>query len=191
MRSSLPAAAFFALLTGALGGAAPAAAQQARTGSVLDETMVPEGRVRPQLSVIFSSWNRRFGRADDGTEGLEPLGQDLTDPTSLSLFPGVPTLQDAVRTATGLPDWDPVLGSSSGRVKQDVTTIDLGLHIGVFDWLTVGAVLPRIQPRTVVDYLFVPDTTGANLGINPAITNSTAVESFLTSAAAADANWPS
>jgi hypothetical protein len=163
-----------------------AAAQQARTGSVVDETLVPHGRVRLQLGVIFSRWDTRFGRLPDGSEPLEKLGQDLTDPTSLSLYPGMPTLQDAVQNVTGLADFDPILGSTDGRVTQDITTIDFGASVGVFDWLTLGAVLPWVQTRTVIDQYFAPDSINGNLGLNPTISNRSGVDSFLGSAATAD-----
>jgi hypothetical protein len=163
-------------------------AQQARTGSVMDHTMVPRGRVRLGVEAIYTSWDERFGWAPDGTTQLEELGSDLTDPTSLSLYPGMPTLRGAVRDLTGLPGYDPVLGSTDGRISQSVITADLGLHVGVFDWLTVGAVLPRARTRTTVDQYFAPDTVAGNLGLNPTITDGGAVDAFLGSTIAADAN---
>ncbi len=186
MRSSLPAVALLLLASTLPATSAEVAGQQARTGSVLEHTLVPHGRARAQLGLVFSSWNRRFGLAPDGTEELEPIGRDLTDPTSLSLFPGMPALQGAVRDATGLSAWDPVLGATSTRIKHDVTTIDFGLHVGVFDWLTVGGVLPWVETRTVVDQLFVPDTVAGNLGVSPTVFNASGVELFLASASGAD-----
>jgi hypothetical protein len=187
MRFSLPAVVLCALVLGLPGSVRTAAAQQARTGSVLDESMVPRGRARAQLGIVFSSWNRRFGRAMDGSESLEPLGEDLTDASALSLFSGTPTLRSSIRDLTGLSTWDPVLGSTAARVKQDITTIDFGLHVGVFDWLTVGAVLPWVQPRTVVDLFFEPDTVSGNLGVSPRISDAAGVDAFLAGASAADA----
>jgi hypothetical protein len=164
-----------------------AEAQQARTGSIVDQTLVPHGRVRLQFGGVFSRWDTRFGRLPDGSEPLEKLGTDLTDPTSLSLYPGMPTLQEAVRDLTGLTDFDPILGSTDGRITQDITSIDFGLHVGVFDWLTVGAVLPWVQTRTVIDEYFAPDTLTGNLGLNPTISNRGGVDAFLNSALTADA----
>jgi hypothetical protein len=186
MRLSLTAVTAAAVLLGPLLAVEHAFAQQARTGSVVDETLVPNGRVRLGLGTIFSSWDQRFGRFPDGSEGVEALGADLTDPTSLSLYPGMPLLQGAVRDLAGLPDYSPVLGSTDGRVTQQIKTIDFGVHLGVFDWLTVGAVLPWVETRTVIDEYFAPDSS-ANLGLSPMMTDAAAVDGFLSSTVVADA----
>jgi hypothetical protein len=149
--------------------------------------MVPRGRVRFQAFAKFEAWDQRFGRLPDGSEPLERLGDDLTDPTSLSLFPGMPTLQEIVRDVTGDGMYVPVMGSTDGRITQDLTRVDWGVDVGVFDWLTVGAVLPWVRPRTVVDVFFAPDSLGGNVGLNPMITAPTTVTSFLGSTFAADA----
>jgi hypothetical protein len=157
------------------------------SAQVVEETMVPRGRVRFQAFVKFEAWDQRFGRLPDGSEPLERLGDDLTDPTSLSLFPGMPTLQEIVRDVSGDGTFTPVMGSTDGRITQDLTGVDWGIDVGVFDWLTVGAVLPWVRPRTVVDVFFAPDSLGGNVGLNPTITAPTTVTSFLGSTLAADA----
>jgi hypothetical protein len=161
--------------------------QQPRTGSIVDHTLVPHGRVRLQVGAVFSRWDTRFGTAADGSTVLQKLGEDLTDPTSLSLYPGMPTLQNTVRDVTGLSAYEPILGSTDGRITQDITTVEFGAAVGVFDWLTVEAMLPWVQTRTVVDEFFVPDTLTGNLGLNPTITNAGAADAFLSSTGTADA----
>ena len=164
-------------------------AMVAATGSagaqVLDQTLVPGGRLRLQAHGAFDTWDTRFGRAPDGTEGEESLDDDLTDPTTLSLFPGVSALTTIVRDVTGLAGYAPVLGSTTGRVTQDVTRIDFGAHLGIFDWLTVGVVVPWMRTRTALDVHFEPDTLAGNVGVNPAVTNASAVDAFLGSTASA------
>lgn len=146
--------------------------------------MVPGGRVRLQASPVFESWDSRFGRGPGDTSITERLGADLTDPTTVSLFPGIATLTGAVRDVVATP-FDPVLGSTAALVRQDVTRIDFGAHLGVFDWLTVGAVLPWMRTRTAVDVSFFPDTANATLGLNPSIGSSGLVQDFLASTAVA------
>jgi len=153
---------------------------------VLDHTMVPRGRLRLQAHPVFTSWDSRFGRAADGTSRVESLGDDLTDPTALSLFPGLSTLTRSVEDLTAIP-FDPALGASAASVQQDVTRIDFGGHVGVFDWLTVGVVVPWARTRSAIDVAFAPDSTNANLGLNPAFTSSAQVDAFLGSIDAADA----
>jgi hypothetical protein len=72
-----------------------------------------------------------------------------------------------------------MFGSTESRVSHDITRIDFGAHIGVFDWLTVGVVVPRIKTRSVVDVLFVPDTLTGELGLTPLSTNRSGVDLFL------------
>jgi hypothetical protein len=175
-----------ALIALALGGA-PAA------GQLLDATLVPRGRLRLQAHPSFTAWDSRFGVAPDGTEREEELGGDLTDPTGLSIYPGASAMIGAVESIIGAP-YAPTLGDARGRVTQDVTRIDFGGHVGVFDWLTVGVVVPWMQTRTAVDLFFAPDSAGgSDLGISPAVTSGSSVQSYLTglegaaSAAAANA----
>jgi hypothetical protein len=162
--------------------AAPSLGAQA-----LDQTMVPRGRLRLQASPISWSWDTRFGRAVDGSESTERLGDDLTDPTGLSLFPGIPTLTQMVREITGDAAYDPVLGPTDGRITQEMNRIEFGGDIGVFDWLTIGAVVPWVRNRTAVDLIFRPDTINGNLGLNPTITDPGGVDAFLGSTVSADA----
>jgi len=156
------------------------------SGQVLDHTLVPFGHVRIQASPVFESWDSRFGRATDGSESVERLGADLTSPSALSLFPGIASLTEAVQALVAA-DFTPVLGSAEGFVRQDVTRVEFGAHIGVLDWLTIGAVVPWTQTRTTMDVFFTPDSTNANVGLNPAVTEPSAVASFLASAASASA----
>ena len=158
------------------------------TAQVMDQTMVPRGRIRLQAHPTFESWDTRFGRLPDGSKTKEQLGDDLTDPTSLTLFPGMPSLQNIVRDVTGDGAYLPVLGRTDGRITQDITQVDWGLEIGLFDWLTLGAVLPWVRPRTVLDVHFVPDTENGNLGLNPTITAPASVTTFLGSTMSADAS---
>ncbi|MBW2460146.1 MAG: hypothetical protein JRH11_00780 [Deltaproteobacteria bacterium] len=166
---------------------APGLGAGALSAQVLNETMVPRGRIRVQAHAVFDAWDSRFGRSADGSESIEALGDDLTDPTSLSLFPGMPTLQNIVRDVTGDGGFSPVVGSTDGRITQDITRANWGIDVGVFDWLTVGAMLPWIRPRTALDVFFVPDSLNGNLGLNPTITAPASVTTFLGSTLAADA----
>lgn len=153
---------------------------------VLDHTMVPKGRIRLQASPVFESWDTRFGRGP-ARASEEELGQDLTDPTTLSLFPGIASLATAIQEVTAAP-FDPVLGATAGLIRQDITRIEFGGHIGVTDWLTVGAVVPWTRTRSVVDVAFTPDSLNANLGLNPSITAPSSVDLFLSSASSAQAS---
>ena len=108
---------------------------------VSDETLVPQGRLRLQFNPSFTAWDRRFGKHTEGgalVSGEEALGSDLTDESGAALFPAVADLENHLRALSGNGTYSGVLGATSGRVSQDVTRIDLGAHVGVFDWLTIG-----------------------------------------------------
>lgn len=155
---------------------------------VVDDAMVPAGRVRLQMFPVFTSWDSRFGRTADGVTGRESLGDDLTSDSAESVFPGTASLVSAIESMTGTAGYAPTLGTATGRVSKDITRVEFGGHIGVFDWLTVGAVLPWTRTRTNVDLYFVPDTINGDLGLNPAAANATAVNSFLQAISSAEAS---
>ncbi len=155
---------------------------------VLDETLVPKGQFRLQLHGSFDSWESRFGRAPDGTEGVEQLGDDLTDPATWSLFPGFSDFRSSIRSLTGDAGYDPVLGETRGRVTQDVSTILWGGDLGVFDWLTVGGVIPWTRPRSAIDVAFTPPSDSVvDIGLNPLITSAGETAGFLQSVSDASA----
>lgn len=168
MRRSLA----LALVLTALGGGTVAA-------QAIDDALVPRGRVRLQMFPVYTSWDSRFGRTADGVTGEEELGQDLTTSSAESLFPGTASLVAAIASMSGDAGYTPVLGETVGRVSKDVTRIEFGAHIGVFDWLTIGAVLPWTRTRTNVDLLFTPDTLTGDLGVNPVSTDPGGVSAFL------------
>lgn len=153
---------------------------------VVDDALVPKGRVRLQMFPVYTSWDSRFGRTADGTTGREDLGEDLTSGSAETLFPGTASLRAAIESMTGSPGYSPVLGETVGRVSKDVTRVEFGGHIGIFDWLTIGAVLPWTRTRTNVNVYFRPDTINGTLGLNPVATNG-GVSTFLDALASADA----
>lgn len=149
-------------------------------GQAMDRTMVPRGQLRLQAHPVFTSWDRRFGGAEGSSGAIEELGQDLTAGNTAELFPGFEDLRAAVRDLTGIADYVPTLGPTSSRVQQEMTSIDFGAEVGLFEWLTVGIQVPWTQTRTVVDVLHSP--SAADLGLNPTLSNPASVTSFLASA---------
>ena len=170
--------ALFGLLT--LIAAGPLSAQ------VLDDTLVPRGSLGFEISPVFTSWDTRFGRAA-GVNLREPLSDDLTSGTAQTLYPGAESLRAAIAALSGNAGYTPVLGSTQAYVAKDVTRVEFGAHVGVFDWLTVGAVLPWSRTRTSVDVHFRPDTLAGDLGLNPTMTGASGVSSFLQALASAEA----
>lgn len=146
-------------------------------GQTMVSPLVPRGHVRLDAVPTFTSWHARFGLVD-GMDVVEELGPDLTDPTGKSLFPGLTTLEESLRELAGLPGYQANLGSTSSEIAHDLTRWDLGVRVGVFDWLTLGAVVPYVKTNTAIDVSFRPDSAGG-LGFNPFAEGDPAVTSLL------------
>jgi hypothetical protein len=158
------------------------AAQEIRYEPLLSP-LVPGGQVRLGFDPGFTSWDSRFGlRTENGTtvEEEEPLGNDLNDATGFTLFPGLATMQDDLDALTDQTNSPLNLGETQGSVTKNVTRLDFSAHVGVFDWLTVGATLPWVKTRTASELLFRPDAD-VNLGVNPMATDQGAVSGYLQS----------
>lgn len=161
----------------------------ARAGAqVLDDALVPGGRLRLEMTPIYTTWDSRFGRTESGETGREALGEDLTTNDAASLFPGVESLRTAIASMSGMPSYSPTLGETESRVSKNVTRVEFGAHLGIFDWLTVGVVLPWTRTRANVDVNFRPDTTSERLGRNPSATDPTTVDTFLQALQGAEAD---
>lgn len=159
---------------------APASGQWLQSGQ-LQTPLVPGGHLRLGFDPGFTSWDTRFGmRTEDGTviEEEEPLGLELNDPAGFSLFPGLATLQSDLGALTDRVNPPVNLGETQGSVTKNITRLDFGAHLGIFDWLTVGATLPWVKTRTALELLFRPDG-GVNLGLNPALSGDPGLESYL------------
>ncbi len=157
----------------------PAGAQLA------DETLVPAGRARLLVQPVYTYWDQRFGLDESGATRRESLGADLTGPVDASLFPGITALEDAIRALAPGTALQASPGRSEGLVQHDVTRVETGLHLGVFDWLTVGVMVPWVKNRTTVDVAFHPDSAGGDVGLSPAITDNEAVTAYLAALSAA------
>ncbi|MCG6957853.1 MAG: hypothetical protein LJF04_17825, partial [Gemmatimonadetes bacterium] len=124
--------------------------------------------VQLSFTPTFSSWDHRYGLSTSGgSSEVQPLGADLTDPAGVSPFPGIALLKEDLAALTGQGDFTPTIGSLSGLVTKNVTRLESGLRLGVFDWLTLGAMVPYVKTRTAIDVAFHPDSAGATLGMNP------------------------
>lgn len=159
-----------ALITGDLHSQAPT------------HVLVPKGYVSVLFNPSFDNWNSRFGKRLEGgilVEEEEPLGLDLTDQAGTSLFPSIGKLEEQIRALTGDPSYSGILGAADGLVVHDVTRIDMGAHVGVLDWLTLGVVAPLVKNRTVFEMNFRPDSLNSDLGLNPRISNDAQVTGFL------------
>ncbi len=144
----------------------------------MSDPLVPRGRVRLDFAPSVSFWDTRYGIGPDGQNVEEALGMDLTDERGVGLFPGITTLEETLRSLSGDEGFEGRVGSTVGRLNREVTRLDFGLRLGVFEWLTVGASVPYVRGRSTLDFAFRADST-ANLGLNPASAGGQGVSDLL------------
>ncbi|MBN2451505.1 MAG: hypothetical protein JXR77_14025, partial [Lentisphaeria bacterium] len=154
------------------------AAPVGAAGQTMSDPLVPRGRVRLDFAPSISFWDTRYGIGADGKDVEEALGMDLTDERGVGLFPGITTLEETLRSLSGDAGFEGRVGSTVGRLNKEVTRLDFGLRLGVFDWLTVGASVPYVRGRSTLDFAFRADST-ANLGLNPASSGGQGVSDLL------------
>ena len=185
-RQRPPSGAFgLVMLSVCLAGVAPGSASTQEVSGPL----VPPGRLRFEVSTLYLYSDARFGsRIDDETlvEEEEPLGFDFSDASvGARLFPGLETLEQDLATATGGAVEPLILGSTRAVVTNDAVYLPLRIDIGIFDWLSVGGVVPFSRRRAEVARAF--DGSGANAGLTPSVTNPGAVGDFLGGLSVAEA----
>ena len=143
--------------------------------------LVPRGKIRLGLRGDYSSFSSRYGMWTEGassTGGLEQLNDAFSGPAGAGIFPMMRGLQDAVRSASG-EAFTMSLGSMASVMEKSSVRVPLSLDAGVFDWLTVGAVVPFVQRETEFSFTFAADSAGANTGFSPGLADAGMVSGFL------------
>ncbi len=150
--------------------------------------LVEPGRVRIEASTIYLYQDARFGeRMEGGTllEEVEPLGFDFSDAAvGARLFPGLKDLERHLETATSGSVEPLILGSTKAIVTRDAVWLPLRIDVGVFDWLSVGGMIPFSRRRAEVEWTF--QGQGANAGITPSRSDPGAVSDFVTGVLSAE-----
>lgn len=166
---------------------APAGAQE------MSGPLIAAGRLRIEVSTRFWFADSRFGeRSEDGSliEEDEPLGFDFSDTAvGTRLFPGLEALEQSLETATGGAVLPVNLGASMVVLTQDVVRVPMRIDLGIFDWLSIGGMVPFTRRRAEVATSF--RGAGANVGLTPSSSDPSAVSNFLGSLALAEADLAS
>ena len=143
--------------------------------------LIAPGRLRLEVNMLYLYADTRFGeRSEGGTviEEEEPLGFDFSDTAvSSRMFPGLEALEGNLATATGGSVEPLLLGSTRAVVTRDAVWVPIRIDIGIFDWLSVGGVVPFSRRRAEVAWAF--DGNGANAGLTPVSSDPAAVGDFL------------
>lgn len=154
-----------ALLAGCFVVAGMPAAAQMTSPTMSDATVVTRGVFRVRGEVHWTRVNGAYGPGSS----LGPLGGSLTGELTSSTLP----LLAGGEVAARLMAVDPALVLSAGRLTTSadsrIATVPLTIEYGLTSRLTLGAVVPVVQSRTVItSQLNGPGDSVANAGTNPA-----------------------
>lgn len=165
-RTAFPAAAALCLLV----------ASSAATAQEPYSPLVPRGTLRLDARALYASY------ADERLAGA------LSGPAGAGVFPFLSRTQSVVGTMIGEP-WTLTLGSMQTVAERGSAQVPIALDAGVFDWLTVGVVVPLAGSDTEFSLHFSADSTTANAGFNPAIDREVQVTAFMNGLQSAVADY--
>jgi len=138
------------------------------------------GTARLDFAPSFWGWDSRYGIGPGGSPRVEALGVDLTtDAMGSTMLPHLRDLELSLRDALSEPTYRVRLGRSRALVEQSRLVFPFRLEVGVTDWLTVGAMVPLVRPRTELTFAFDADSLSADLGPSPRVTSPGMVSQFL------------
>ena len=154
-----------------IGRRAPAAAQPTTS-------LQPDARVLPRRAIgarLLTSWTRW-----DGLFGLPPTAPNNvawsfnTDSLGPSFVPPLSATETTIRGLSGLTSFHLNAGQVVSIADSRVVTAPLILEYGLTSRITIGAVIPLVETRSVVSSQLNPTLGFANVGPNPTVTNTTA-----------------
>ena len=139
--------------------------------------LVPRGSVRLGVLGEYSSFSElyRIGGRAGGPHGLGDL---FNGEVGSGIFPFLATSEAAVREAID-DDYALSLGTMASVLEKSSARVPLALDVGVFEWLTVGAVVPFVQNETEFTTSFAADSSAVNAGFSPGIEDPAVVSGFL------------
>ena len=143
--------------------------------------LVPRGKIRLGLRSEYSSFSSGYGIGGAGSEapgGLEQLSDAFSGPADTRIFPTLARFEDAVGNASG-ESFTMSLGSMASVMEKSAVRVPVSIDVGVFDWLTVGAVVPLVQSETEFSLHFATDSAGTNAGLSPGVADTDVVSGFL------------
>lgn len=131
--------------------------------------LVPRGKLRFEIRGEYSSFSSRYRTWTEGSStrgGLEALSVPFSGRAGSRVFPMLSPAEAAVRKALG-EDYSISLGTMTSFMEKNTARVPVSLDAGVFDWLTVGVVIPAVQHETEFAFHFEADSIGANAGFGP------------------------
>lgn len=140
--------------------------------------LVPRGKIRLDARGVYSSFSDLLGVASRAGSGTARLADAFSGPVGTGLFPFLGPPEAVVNSILDEPH-SLSLGTIAASMEKSVASVPLALDVGVFDWLTVGAVVPLVGNETEFTLHFTSDSAFANAGFSPALESVVLVTSFL------------
>jgi hypothetical protein len=133
-------------------------------------SLIPDAGVLPKRAVGFrllTSWTRYDELI--GVGNPHNIASTLNaDTLGSALVPQFSAAEDAIRTASGLPNFRLTAGNLVAIADSRVVTAPLIAQYGVTSRLSIGVVIPLVETRTTLFAQLNPKTGVANVGPNPA-----------------------
>jgi hypothetical protein len=142
-----------------------------------DALTAPRGSIRIQVSTAITDFSQRYGKNSPGRRdgSLEPLDVDFSvDTLGVTQFPGLSTVQSALRTLTGNNAFSLSLGRSELTSSVRVQTTPILLEAGITNRLTLGVMVPIVSARKQASFNINGDSAIGNVSFNPGRLSDTA-----------------
>lgn len=140
--------------------------------------LVPRGKLRLDARGFYTSYSDLLGIEGSSGDGTASLANPFSGPAGTRVFPFLSVTESAVNSI--LDDrYTLSLGSMAAAMEKSTAVVPLALDVGVFDWLTVGVLVPLVGNETDFSLYFTADSAYANAGFGPALDNAVLVTAFL------------
>jgi hypothetical protein len=142
-----------------------------------DAFVVPHGTVRVGAVTDLIRYDQRYGggTADGTGSTLVPFAADFNVANlGVAEMPSLGGVQNALRTLSGLSNFQMSLGQTAVAADVTVITTPITAELGLTGWFSIGVLVPYVLARTDVAARMGP---AGNVGMNPALSSASARES--------------
>jgi hypothetical protein len=154
------------------------ASAQPTTALQTDARVLPRHALGARLLTSWTRWDELFGVPSGVPNNVAwSMNSDSLGPTAVPQFAPA---QAAIRSLSGLNAFNLTAGNIVSTVDSRVVTAPLILEYGLTSRITIGAVVPLVETRSVVSSQLNPQLGLANVGPNPTFTNQTALTNAAT-----------
>jgi hypothetical protein len=142
-------------------------------------SLQPDARVLPRHAFgarVLTGWTRwdELSGIPSGSSSNNVAWSLNTDSLGTTAVPQFTESQTAIRSLSGLTNFRLTAGNIVAAADSRVVTAPLILEYGITSRVTIGAVVPLVESRSVISAQLNPKLGLANVGPNPGLTNSTA-----------------